>query len=208
MDPRHAREARAGLGIGERMAFALPALVIAVLAMLPIGLAVEVLLGRSATFADVAWSASQWVSVGGSVIAALVLLSWAQPGRSWAARLMVAGGGVFAGLAAYALLFVLIAVTGGAYLEFVIPALTVVLAVLAAARSYRAVEAHKGMLVIAWALALAAPFALDPLVVWLSEEAGSGGMDAIALFVLPLLGVFVWWGAAFIAAVLQRRAAG
>jgi hypothetical protein len=201
------RPVSAGIGritVSEGLAFALPALVIAVCALLPVGLVLEVLSQRVSAFAFARSPVSSWISMAGMAVAAAAIIVWAMRDRPRRAAFTVAAAGVVGGVLSFAALFVLVR-TEVPYIIVLVPLLALVLAVLAAVVSFRAAGAVRGRLAIAWAVGIITPFALGSPVMWLSDKAGNAGMDAIALIVLPLLGLAVWWAAVLCASVLRPR---
>jgi hypothetical protein len=73
-----------------------------------------------------------------------------------------------------------------------IPVFIVAFGLAALVLALRALPGHRVAVVAAWAVALAAPFALASPIGSLSDRAGNAGMDVIALFVMPLAAVFAW----------------
>ena len=192
---------------GSGLAFALPAVVIVVCLMLPIGLVLEVLSQRVDALAFARAPVSYGISMGLAGVAVLLILVRALADRSRARALGVAAAGIVGGCAAFAGAFWLVAI-GAPSIIVLLPLATVVLAVLAAVVSLRSAGTIRSRLLIAWAVALITPFALGSPVAWLSDKVGNAGMDAAALVVLPGLALAVWWVAVLVASVVPAGGDG
>jgi hypothetical protein len=73
-----------------------------------------------------------------------------------------------------------------------IPLLLALLGVVAIVVTFRAVPGRRGVLAVAWLIAVATPFVLAIPVGNLSSLAGNAGMDVVGLFVMPLAAFFAW----------------
>lgn len=195
--------------VDARLAFALPLLVVVTCLWLVLELGAEVLSRDVQGFAFLEPPVSYWIFYALMVVSAIAIVARALKGRTPGVVYGASIGGALCGVAAIVILgWILRAAEGpsGSYVIFIAPVLALVLAVLALVVSLRS-EAHKGRLVLAWIVAVAAPFALGPVVGWLSNLAGNAGMDAFALLVLPFVALAVWWAAVLLAAGLGRGGA-
>lgn len=195
-----------GALVDRRVAFALPWVVIVTCLMLPVALAYEVVfMPPPSTGVPL----STWVGVVPGTAAMILVLAWAHRARGLASGVLVGMGSVALGFGTIAgTSWLLQRSDGGAFagiaVVFLIPGAAILLALAAVALSWRATASDRRKIALAWVLALVAPFALGPLVGWLSDKAGNAQMDLIALFILPFVAVVIWWAGVLLGAVVRR----
>lgn len=206
MNEQSAPRDRTSRLVDARLAFALPVLVVVTCLWLVLELGVEVLSRDVQALAFLQPPVSYWIVYALMVASAIAILARALKGRTPGVVYGASIGGALCGVAAILVLgWILRAAEGpgGSYAIFIAPVLALVLAVLALVVSMRS-EAPRGRLLLAWVVAVASPFALGPVVGWLSQLAGNAGMDAFALLVLPFVALAVWWAAVVLAAGIGR----
>ncbi|HET6352357.1 MAG TPA: hypothetical protein VFG89_09550 [Coriobacteriia bacterium] len=194
--------------IDASLALAMPVLVLISLFWLTINVALESL-APPASISDS--TRLGWVSAALAILAAFYLLVSIFRTLPWAPRVVIpaaALGVVTLGLWGYASMLSDMKLASA--LLFAPVVIAIVLGVIAFRISSHAFDTANpfsmAAISLTWGAAFIAPFALIPLIWWLSGEAGNAGMDVIGLFFAPMLGVVVWWIAMLLAQLVKPMA--
>ncbi|PKQ14919.1 MAG: hypothetical protein CVT67_11835 [Actinobacteria bacterium HGW-Actinobacteria-7] len=148
-------------------------------------------------------AAPSWLAAGVVTLAALALCSFLLRDHGVGRAVALSAFGVAAGMVVFLAMTWGINALGASQdpavnnlantIVTVVPLVSVVIALVALVVEFRALPSDRILLGVAWAIAFVSPFALSVPIAALSDEAGNAGMDVVALFVMPLAALFVWF---------------